>query len=221
MALGVGLPGGERGHIAAAAASAEHIGKAAYPACAGRVVIVVVDRAEGNQGRRAERGLRGHPHRVGLAASRAGDGINKDVIAQIKTAHGGALAAHGGAVAGDRLCAEHVDAVEIDLLARATEHSDAYRVKAEAGGAEAVTGDTPQSVIYDRVAEVASAGGQKDAERAELRGILVIDVVDPVLRDLRVVIGRSKLDAGNVGAYGRGELVEDFVLGDYRCQCAD
>src|SRR5207248_5275005 len=141
-----------------------------------------------NQGRRAERGLRSHPYRVGLAASRAGDGINKDVIAQIKTAHGGALAAHGGAVAGDRLCAEHVDAVEIDLLARAAKKSDTYWIEAHSGGAEPVAMDTPKSVIYDRVAEVISAGGQIDAKRAPLACVLVIDVVDLVLRDLRVVI---------------------------------
>src|ERR1051326_8224515 len=60
-----------------------------------------------------------------------------------------------------------------------------------------------------------------DAERAKLRGALVIDVVNLILCNLRVIIGRSKLDTRNVRAYCRGKLLEDFVLGDQWCSGAD
>ena len=87
VALGFALPGGERGHVAAATPQAEHVQEAAHAARAGRVVVVVVDGAETDAGRGAERGGGGHPDRVGLAASRAGDVVHQHIVTQVEPAH--------------------------------------------------------------------------------------------------------------------------------------
>ncbi len=89
VALGFALPRGERGHVAAATSQAEHVQETAHPAGARRVVVVVVDGAEADAGRGAERGAGGHPDRIGLAASRAGDVVHQHVVTQVEPAHAG------------------------------------------------------------------------------------------------------------------------------------
>jgi len=91
VALGFALPGGERGHVVEAARPAELVEETAHPARAGRVVVVVVDRAEADAGRCPERGGGSHPDRVGLAAGRAGDVVHQHVVTQIEPAHAGVL----------------------------------------------------------------------------------------------------------------------------------
>ena len=87
VALGFALPGGERGHVAAATTKAEHVQETAHPAGAGRIVVVVVDRAETEAGRGAEGGLLDHPDRVSLATSWAGDAVHQHVVTQVEPAH--------------------------------------------------------------------------------------------------------------------------------------
>ena len=83
------MPRSEGGHVAAATPKAKHVQETAHPAGARRVIVIVVNRAEADPGRGAERGLRGHPDRVGLAASRASNVVHQHVVTQIEPAHAG------------------------------------------------------------------------------------------------------------------------------------
>ncbi|PYL59955.1 MAG: hypothetical protein DMF24_11700 [Verrucomicrobia bacterium] len=212
VALGFALPRGERGHVAAAASNTEHV-QETVAAGAGRIVVVVVNGAEADAGRGAEGGLLDHPHRVGLAIDRAGNGVHQHVVPQVEPAHAGVLDAHSGAIAGDGFGAEHVNAVEIHLLPWAAKQPDADRVEVEAREVVKTVGaQPPNSVVDDGVAEVVGERRKIDAKRPPPSRIVVLDIVHLVAGDTGVIAGIANLDAGHIVIYRRGDLVKDLVL---------
>jgi len=212
VALGLALPRSERGDVAAATANAKHVQETTHAAGARRVVVIVVDRAEADAGRGAERGAgrgcAGHPDRIGFAASGAGNVVHQHVVAHVQAGRASVVDAQRGAVAGDRFRAEHVDTVEIDLVPCAAGQADADRVEGHLGKvAVTVVANAPDRIVDDGIAEVVRAGRDVDAKGTPHSCVVVLDIVHLVAADIGRINRRSQLDTGNIVVHRRGDLV--------------